>query len=129
MRLLPQRPNRLVCGLLLGLSLGLIVLPGCLQRTPAGQLSDLLISNRRFNIDDDRGLVRVVGRIENTGAGRFRAVEVHALLVSAGGDRRGENSILLEHLRPGEKRDFALTVTSHARVSDVLLDVREPSKP
>ena len=114
---------------LLVFSLGLLVLPGCLQRAPAGQISDLLISNRRFNIDNDRGLVRVVGRLQNTGPGKFRAVEVHAQLVSASGDRRGENSVLLERIKPGETRDFALTVTSHARVADVLLDVREPETP
>jgi len=89
----------------------------------------LLISNERFNIDEDRGLVRVFARLQNAGPGRFRRVEAHATLRSASGAKRGENSAILENLQPGEKRDFALTITSHGRVADVDLEVRIPEGP
>jgi len=49
--------------------------------------------------------------------------------VSAGGDKAGENSTLLRDIKPGEKRDFALNVTSHGRTHDVMLEVREPQNP
>lgn len=104
-------------------------LPGCLGGGHKASLDDLFISERRFNIDESRGLVRVYGRLENTGDSRFRAVEVHATLLSAGNDKRGENSVLLEKIQPREKRNFSLLVTSHARTHDVLLEIRAPEKP
>jgi hypothetical protein len=121
------RRNRLLLCALLGLCLsGCLILPGCPGRAPKGTADDLFISNQRFNIDEDRGLVRVYGRLDNAGTGHFAKVEVHAILRSAGGDKRGENNVTLEDLKPGERRNFAVTVTSHDRVSDVELEVRTP---
>ena len=113
----------------LGLCLSAGLLGGCLHGGQKADLHDLFISSRRFNIDEDRGLVRIFARLENTGDSRFRAIEVHATLVSATGDKRGENSLLLENIRPHEQRDFALSVTSHARTNDVVLEVRPPERP
>ncbi|MEN6545961.1 MAG: FxLYD domain-containing protein [Armatimonadia bacterium] len=106
----------------------LVLLPGCRGRS-AGDVSQLLISDQRQNIDDDRGEVLVYGRLENTGAGHFSRVEIHATLWSRGGDKAGENSVFVENVQPKEKRDFALKVTAHARVSDVDLEVRIPEGP
>jgi hypothetical protein len=102
---------------------------GCRARAPQGKLDELFIGEHRFNIDEDRGLVRIYGRLDNAGAGRFREVEVHALLRSTSGDKRGENTIALADIKPHEQRNFALTVTSHARVSDVELEIKSPETP
>jgi hypothetical protein len=121
--------GRLVSWALLSLCLsGWLVGGGCARRAPKGAAEDLFISNQRFNIDQDRGLVRVYGRLDNTGKGHFAKVEVHAILRSAGGDKRGENNVTIEDLKPGERRNFAMTVTSHDRVSDVQLEVRTPGE-
>jgi hypothetical protein len=116
-------------GLLATLALGMFWLSGCDRAARKPDLHDLFISNRRFNIDRERDVVRVFARLENTGERRFREVEVHAILLSAGGDKRGENSVLLERIRPREQRDFAVTVTSHGRANDVVLEIREPQRP
>ncbi|MHB8994972.1 MAG: FxLYD domain-containing protein [Armatimonadota bacterium] len=108
---------------------GCLVLGGCPGAAQKGTPADLFISNQRFNIDEDRGLVRVFGRLDNTGAGHFAEVQIHAILRSAGGDKRGENNVTLEDLGPHERRNFAVTVTSHDRVSDVELEVRTPGQP
>lgn len=113
---------------LLGLS-SLVPLVGCRAGAGKGDLKDLFISNRRYTIDETRGLVRVYGRLENTGRGRFGQVEVHAVLRSATGDKRGENSVILQNIQPQEKRTFSLTVTSHARAKDVFLEIRKPEQP
>ena len=101
---------------------------GC-SRGHAGKFEDLFISNQRYVIDADKGQVHIYGQLQNTGGGRFRQAEVHAVLRSAGGDKRGENSLILEHLQPQEKRLFAMTVTSHGRVARVDLSVRKPEAP
>lgn len=101
---------------------------GCRQQT-AGDLQHLVIANRRFVIDADRNVVRVYGRLENTGDHRFRQVEVRALLKSPGGNRRGENLVVLENIAPHEKRTFSLSITSHSRVNDVILEIRQPEQP
>ena len=122
--------GRLLSWTLLVLCLvGCFVFGGCRGRSAKGTAADLFISNQRFNIDEERGLVRVFGRLDNPGAGHFAKVEIHAILRSAGGDKRGENNVTLENLKPGERRNFALTVTSHDRVSDVELEVRTPGQP
>lgn len=124
------RLSRLLPWALLLLCLGgLCVAPGCRRGAGGGEFDDLTISSRRFNIDEDRGLVRIYGRLDNPGTGHFHRVEVHAILRSAGGDKRGENSVLLENVKPADKRTFALVVTSHGRVSDVELEVRNPVSP
>lgn len=101
---------------------------GCRPQA-AGDLQELVIANRRFVIDSDRNVVRVYGRLENTGEHRFRQVEVRAFLKSTGGNRRGENMIILENIAPREKRTFALSITSHSRVNDVILEIRQPDQP
>lgn len=106
---------------------GALLLVGCRGRNGAGEASELFVSNQRFNIDDERGQVRIFGRLDNGGAGRFERVEVHAILRSRGGDKSGENSVFLEHVQPQEKRPFALSVTSHGGVADVELQVRTPA--
>lgn len=108
---------------------GCLALGGCLGGAPKGTAADLFISNQRFNIDENRGLVRVYGRLDNTGTGHFAEVEIHAILRSAGGDKRGENNVTLVDLGPRERRNFAVTVTSHDRVSEVELEVRTPGQP
>lgn len=114
----------------LGLLLGtVLLLAGCPRATERGRLEELFISNRRFNMDEDRGIARLYGRLDNTGDARFRRVEVHAVLRAQNGDKRGENSVSLEHIKPHERRVFALTVTSHGRVADVELELQLPENP
>ena len=108
---------------------GCLFVGGCRGKAAKANLDELLIASRRFNIDEERGLARIYARLDNTGEGRFQRVEVHATLRSAGGDKRGENTLTLENIKPHEKRVFALTVTSHGRVSDVELEIAKPETP
>lgn len=119
----------LACALLLGLAVPL--LGGCRHRAPESKqnLDELFISNRRINIDEEREVVRIYGRLQNTGARRFRRVMIYATLRSAGGDPRGDNHIPLTNIEPHEQRAFAFTVTSRAQVASVELEVRPPDRP
>lgn len=105
----------------------LFVLGGCRAGGHRGTLDELFIGNHRFNIDEEGGVVRIYGRLDNAGEGHFSAVDVYATLRSAGGDSRGENKVELKDIKPHEQRPFALVVTSHDRVSDVELEIRSPS--
>lgn len=89
----------------------------------------MLITNERFNIDEETGKVWVYGQLENLSASAFRQVEVHAILLSAARDKRGENSVKLQNIKPGEKRIFSLTATSHGRVASVDLEIAAPGPP
>jgi hypothetical protein len=122
----PSRKRPLI--LALGLLCLTAALTGCPGRARKPNIADVFVSNQRFSIDNDRGLVQVYGRLDNTGQSRFRQVEVHAILRSAGGEKRGENSLLLQNIKPLEKRNFSLPVTSHSRATDVILEVREPGQ-
>lgn len=115
---------------LLGICLaGMVVLAGCRGGSRKGALDELFISNHRFNIDEQAGVVRIYGRLDNAGEGHFAAIDVYATLRSTSGDSRGENKVELKDIKPHEQRPFALVVTSHDRVSDVDLEVRSPSSP
>jgi hypothetical protein len=74
-------------------------------------------------------LVRIYGRLDNTGSGYFRRVEIQAVLRSRGRDKRGENTVLLENIQPRESRVFSVTVTAHGAVADVELEVTTPETP
>ena len=99
---------------------------GCL-RGHAGKFEDLFVSNQRFVMGPDE--MHIYGQLENTGPGRFRQVEVRAVLRSSGGDKRGENSVFLENILPQEKRLFALTVSNPGRVKRIEIEVRKPEAP
>jgi len=114
--------------MILALATALMLCGGCLRRN-GGKITDLFISDQRYVIDDTREMVRVYGRLDNTGHGRFRQVEVEIALVSKAGGTRGENSVILQNIQPLEKRVFAVDVTSHGRVSGVELKIREPKAP
>ena len=120
-------PRRLAVGALLALTTVMALGgAGCL-RGPRGKFEDLFISSQRYVIAADK--VSVYGQLENTGKGRFRQVEVRAVLRSSGGDKRGENSVFLEKIQPQEKRLFALTVNNPGRVKRVEIEVRKPEAP
>jgi hypothetical protein len=99
---------------------------GCLRGSD-GKFADLFISNQRHVIGEDK--VYVYGQLENTGKGHFGQVEIRAVLRSSGGDKRGENSVFLEDIRPLEKRLFALTVNNQGRTAGVEIEVRKPEVP
>jgi|LSQX01.1.fsa_nt_gb hypothetical protein len=116
-------PRRIILVGLAFSALALIV--GCRSQSN-GDLQALIVTNRRFVIDSDHNVVRIYGRLENMGDSRFRQVEVRAFLKSPGGNQRGENMVLLNHIAPYEKRNFALSVTSHSQVNDVIIEIRAP---
>lgn len=123
-----QMVRRLVFVCLLATCLpGAFILSGCPTGSRRGALDELFISNQRFSIDEEGGIVRVYGRLDNTGDGHFAAIEVYATLRSTSGDSRGENKVELTDIKPREKRAFALVVTSHDRVADVDLEIRSPN--
>jgi len=98
------------------------------SRTPQGSVEDLFITNKRFNIDNDRGVVRVYARVENTGEGVVREAKMEVVLRSSDGNKRGTNNIILESLKPGEKREFSVAVTSHSQATEVEIIPREVEK-
>ena len=100
-------------------------LGGCGQRTPAGSVDDLFIANQRYNIDRDRGVVRVFAQVVNEGEGIVRQVKMEAVLYSAEGQKRGTNNVILTDIKPGERRDFAIMVTSHSHSERVAITPKE----
>jgi hypothetical protein len=109
--------------------LGLCLLGGCRHRAGAGKLEDLFIANRRYVIDKTTDQVHIFGLLQNNGPGRFREIEVVATLLSRNGNSRGDNSVILPDIQPGEKRPFSLEVSSSESVASVDLQVRKPKSP
>lgn len=106
----------------------LAVLGAACSRTPPGSVDDLFITNKRFNIDNDSGVVRVYARVENTGQGPVREARMEAVLRSADGNKRGTNNVILKDIAAGEKREFSVVVTSHSQATDVEIIPREVEK-
>lgn len=98
---------------------------GCGQRHPPGSIEDLFVSNKRYNVDRERGIVRVFAQVVNEGEGRVRQVKMEAVLLSADGQKRGTNNIILTNIEPGEERDFAIVVTSHSHSQRVEITAKE----
>jgi len=115
-----------ICVLMLW-AISAIINTGC-RSHPRGQISDLFISNYRYVVDEQREIVCIYGRLDNTGAGQIAAVEIGATLWSRTGNKYGENSVIVEHIRPYEKREFALEVSMRGRPVSVELQLREPEK-
>jgi hypothetical protein len=112
----------------IALAAALVLCGGC-ARGGRGKISELFINNQRYVIDDTREIVHIYGRLDNTGRGRFRQVEIEVTLLSKTGGSRGVNNVILQNLQPLEQRLFAVDVTSHGRVSDVVVKIREPNTP
>ena len=108
--------------------LALACLCGCGAKGPPGDIAELYIPIHRFNIDEERGVVRIFARMENTGDGHFNEIQVRAILRSAGGNKRGENVLFLEDIKPRETRDFSILVTSHGRTQRVELSINDPTE-
>lgn len=102
---------------------------GCSRNGGNGEFGDLFISKHRWVEDEERELVHVYGELQNTGDSRFREVEIHATLRSPARSNRGENSVILQNIRPREKRLFSLSINSRDSVSSVELQVRKPEAP
>lgn len=100
---------------------------GC-RSLPHGQISDLFISNYRYVVDEQREIVCIYGRLDNMGPGQIAAVEINAILWARTGNKYGENSVVVEHIRPYEKREFALEVSTRGKPVSVELQLREPEK-
>lgn len=83
------------------------------------------MSNKRYNVDRERGIVRVFAQVVNEGEGRVRQVKMEAVLLSADGQKRGTNNIILTNIEPGEERDFAIVVTSHSHSQRVEITAKE----
>jgi len=107
--------NRWVVAVAGGLIFGIVMLPGCGPRYPEGSIEDLFVTNKHYYIDNEKGVARVFAQVENTGEGLIRKVCMEAVLRSSDGDKRGTNNVILESIKPGEKRTFSITVTSHSR--------------
>ncbi len=110
------------------LTVGILCVTGCGSRHRPGSIEDLFISNKRYNIDKDKGVVRVFAQVENAGEGIVRVVKMEAVLLSADGDKRGTNNVVLQNIKPGEQRNFSITVTSHSRVHSVEVIAKEVEK-
>ncbi len=108
--------------------MSLVCAGGCGPRYRAGSIEDLFVSKQRYNIDKDKGVVRVFAQVENTGEGLIREVKMEAVLLSADGDKRGTNNVVVENIKPGEKRNFSIAVTSHSRSHKVEIIAKEVEK-
>ena len=102
---------------------------GCRGTDQQGSVDDLAIRRYRYNIDEDRGIVRVVGEVENQGKVPVAEVEVRGILRSPSGSKRGENMTVLQNIGPHQRRIFSLTITSHGRTSSVELELAPPPIP
>ncbi len=105
-----------------------LLLPGCGLRYPAGSIDDLFVSNKRYVIDKDKGVVYAFARVENTGDGIIREVKMEAVIRSPDGNKRGTNNTILKDIKPGEKRDFSVVITSHSQGHTVEITAKEVDK-
>lgn len=105
-----------------------LLLPGCGLRYPAGSIDDLFVSSKRYVIDKDKGVVYAFARVENTGDGIIREVKMEAVIRSPDGNKRGTNNTILKDIKPGEKRDFSVVITSHSQGHTVEITAREVDK-
>ncbi len=117
-----------------GVSIGLLVVvalsvagSSCLRRASLGTAEDVVVRRYRYNIDEDRNLVRVFGEVSNTGDGHVPAIVVKIVVRDRRYNKTGENIITLENIKPGERRTFSQTVTSHGGASKVECQVMEPA--
>ncbi len=111
------------------ISVSCLGIAGCRGKEDGGTVEDLFIRRYRCNIDENHGVVRVVGEVENKGKRPVAEVEVRAIPCSPSGSRRGENMTVLRNIKPGERRIFSLTVTSHGRATSVQLELTRPTAP
>lgn len=100
------------------------MLLGCTPSLPEGP--DLEITRWRYNLDEKHEIVRVAGEIVNHSDSTVPEVEIYTTLLSSSGSKCGVNMEVVRDLRPGEKRTFALNVTSRGQTSRVELHYEIP---
>lgn len=98
---------------------------GCLRSTPPGRAADVIVRRYRYNIDREHNLVHVFGEAANLGEGAVPKIAVKVMVHNTAYAKTGENTLTLERIRPRERRDFAITVTSHGEASSVECQVVE----
>lgn len=102
---------------------GALVTIGCAcshdRPPPTQDVSGLVITRYRYQVDEKRGVTRVVAEIRNAGDKHVSAATVTAILLGPGGENRGENRTVVRDLKPGQCHTFSLIITSHGRERDV----------
>ena len=106
---------------------GLVTLSGCRGAARTTSFDNVQVSRYRWHLDEKGLKVRVVGEVRNTGSVVVAAVAVRAVLRNARGAVRGENTIVLDDIQPGEARVFAQDVMWHGGAVRVRLEVRSPA--
>jgi len=93
---------------------------------PKGSLDDIAVVQYRYNIDEGKDVVRVLGLVRNTGEERTPAGEIVVTLRGRTGSLKGQNRCELSPLDAGAEHEFALAVTSHGKVDTVEIEIVPP---
>ncbi len=98
-----------------------VAITGC--RDGAGSLTKLVVSQYRYNLDEDHDLARVYGMVRNTGEKRTPPADIVATLRGRSGSLKGQDRTELAPLAAGEEREFSLEFVSHGKTSHVDIQV------
>lgn len=94
---------------------------GCRER--AGSLTKLVVTQYRYNLDEDHNLARVYGMVRNTGDKRTPPADIVATLRGRSGSLKGQDRTELTPLAAGEEREFSLEFASHGKISNVDIQI------
>lgn len=102
---------------------------GCGKRGGgSGAIGQLRQTRLRFVADERKATCYIVAEVKNAGRLPVREVKVTATLTSRDGRSRGLNHTFLRDIRPGERRVFYMTVTTHGSFHNVRLTFHDPDE-
>jgi len=115
---LRRGPVLIVCVLA---TICVVAITGC--RDSAGSLTELVVAQYRYNLDEDHDMARVYGMVRNTGEKRTPPADIVATLRGRSGSLKGQDRTELAPLVAGEEREFALEFVSHGKTSHVDIQI------
>lgn len=115
---LRRGPVLIVCVLA---TICVVAITGC--RDSAGSLTELVVVQYRYNLDEDHDMARVYGMVRNTGEKRTPPADIVATLRGRSGSLKGQDRTELAPLAAGQEREFALEFVSHGKTSHVDIQI------
>ena len=98
-----------------------VAMTGC--RDSAGSLTELVVVQYRWNLDEDHDIARIYGMVRNTGEKRTPPADIVATLRGRSGSLKGQDRTELAPLAAGEEREFSLEFVSHGKTSHVDIQI------
>ena len=102
---------------------------GRAKQRGAESFANLKITRYRYNIDEVHKTARVMAEIANPGTNPVSNVPITAILRGPDGSARGENTVTVDYVKPGESQLFSVNITTHGRERDVDFQIGTPPPP